>query len=832
MDYQIPNGPKDSPFLFLTPGQERMAYDPTDKLGGMYMLDHDFKGCLTLPFSKEIIPESGRVLLDGQPVPFVVRLIRIMGDIRTWMLGIRLAGLLVDYGVEAALSISGFTDLNGNVMAPVTLTVFTEEQARPLPRYAGHEAVALQAAEEGIVLLKNENQALPLINSRLNVVGEGVYGFLTCAVGAGKINARYQMDFRQAVLADEEYSLNEELADFFRARPDGVPDEDTLRRAAEKNDTAVMILVRASGENMDNSTAPGEYQLAAGEKALLAALNRHFKKLVLVLNAGYPIAMDFTEEYAVDAIVYCGFGGMLAGQALLNVLSGRTNPSGHLTSTWARTYDDLPSAGNFYDCYQNDMQRYTADNGPSLTTRYDEGVYMGYRYFTSRGKKSFYPFGHGLSYTTFEEKVQAVEYRTGKGARVVLRVRNTGGISGKHVAQLYVSKPQTGVEKPLRELMAFGKTKLLVPGESELLTLSAEERNLDTFSEQDQAYLIEAGTYTLYLGDNAERVRAIGSFEIRETIVTRKAQVHMTGQRTTPGYSCGPLFPGVEKMSVRDLIRLSVCAGDGWGMEGTGEAGRIAKVGSIDLPDFVVADGNSGVNMKQKNIGMPSGGTYAASFNPDLLSRIGRVIGEEARELGISMILGPGFNLQRNPLCGRNPEYFSEDPFLAGTLAAAFARGLESSGVQGCYKHLAANNAEASRKRNDSVMDESTLRNLYLRAFEIALRAYEPASVMTSYNLLNGCWTSNDPELVLGVLRQEWGFRGFVMTDWGSYLTADTAQMINSGISWITPCSGDDTFTAPLERAAEEGRLDLRRLRENVSYLLRTVTRGNADESA
>ena len=825
MDYQIPNGPKDAPFLFLMPGQERIIFDPADKLGGLFMLDHDFKGCIHFPFSKEVIPESGQVLLNGQPVPFVVKLIPIMGDIRTWMLGVRLTGLLVDYGVEAALSISGFTDLNGNVMIPVILTVFTEEQAKPLTQYAAHEAVALQAAEEGIVLLKNENQALPLANHRLNVVGEGVYFFQTCAVGAGKINARYQIDFRQAVMEDTEYFLNEELADFFRMQPNGVPNEALLRRAAEKNDTAVMILVRASGENMDNSTAPGEYQLSADEKALLSALNRHFKKLVLVLNTGYPIAMDFTDEYAVDAIVYCGFGGMLAGQALLNVLTGRSNPSGHLTSTWGRTYDDLPTAGNFYDCYQNEMQRYTADTGPSLTTRYAEGVYMGYRYFTSKGKKAFYPFGYGLSYTTFEEKVQTVEYQPGKGAQVVLQVKNAGSMSGKHVAQLYMSKPQTGVEKPLRELIAFGKTKRLAPGEIGLLALFAEERNLDTFSEKDQAYLIEAGNYTLYLGNDAEHIWKIGSFEIRETIVTRKTRVHMTGPRTTPGYSEEPLFPGVEDMPIQDLIRLSVCAGDGWGMEGTGEAGRVAKVGSIDLNDFVVADGNSGVNMKQRNIGMPSGGTYAASFNPDLLSDIGRVIGEEAKELGISMILGPGFNLQRNPLCGRNPEYFSEDPFLAGTLAAAFAKGLESTGVKGCYKHLVANNAEASRKRNDSVMDESTLRNLYLRAFEIALRAYEPAAVMTSYNLLNGCWTSNDPELVLGVLRQEWGFHGFVMTDWGSYLTADIVQMVNSGISWITPCSSDDTFTAPLEQAAKEGRLNIRRLLENVSFMLKTITK-------
>ena len=825
MDHSIKNGPQDEPFLFLNPAEGgRIAFDPTDKLGGMYMLNHDFKGCLTLPFSKEVTPESGRVLLADRPVPFVVRKIRIMSDIDLYMLGIRLVGRIVDYGTEASLSISGFADLNGNVMDPVALTVYTEPQAKPLPEYAAHEAVALQAAEEGIVLLKNEAQTLPLKNPLLNVVGEGVYYFQTCAVGAGKINSRYQIDFRQAVMDDAEFALNEELADFFRDDPTGVPDEALLRSAAEQSGTAVMLLVRASGENMDNSTAPGEYQLSENEKALLKALNRHFNRIVLVLNTGYPIAMDFTEECPVSAIVYNGFGGMLAGRALLNVLTGRTNPSGRLTSTWARTYADLPTAGNFYDCYHNDMQRYTADTGPSLTTRYAEGVFMGYRHFTSRGKRSFYPFGHGLSYTAFAETVESVTWQPTAGAKVILRVENTGNLPGKHVAQLYVGKPKTAVEKPVRELIAFGKTGVLAPGESEALTLIAEESNLDTFSERDGAYLIEAGTYTLYLGDNAERVREIGSFEIPGTIVTRKTRVHMTGERTTPGYSAEPLFPGVEDMPVHDLIRLSVCAGDGWGMEGTGEAGRVAKVGSIQTPDFVVADGNSGVNMKRKNIGMPSGGTYAASFNPALLSEIGRVIGEEAKELGIDMILGPGFNLQRNPLCGRNPEYFSEDPFLAGTLAAAFAKGLESTGVKGCYKHLAANNAEASRKRNDSVMDEGALRNLYLRAFEIALRTYEPASVMTSYNLLNGCHTSNDPELVLGVLRREWGFRGFVMTDWGSYLTADTVRMVNSGISWITPCSSDDTYTRPLEEAAADGRLDVRRLRENVSYLLKTIT--------
>ena len=545
------------PFLYLNPAEgNRVVFDPTDKLGGMYMLDHDFKGCLTLPFSKEVVQDSGSVLLSGEPVPFLVKKICIMSDVELYMLGIRLAGLIVDGGVSLPLEISGFRDLDGRTMAKTDLTVVTEPQARPRPEDWEHEAIALQAAEEGIVLLKNQDQALPLEGKVVNAVGEGVYFFQTCAVGAGKINARYQVDFRQAVLEDPEVSLNGELADFFRSNPCGVPGDDLLRRAAEQSDTAVMLLVRASGENMDNSTAPGEYTLADHETELLKALGKHFRKTVLVLNTGYPIAMDFTETCPASAILVNGFGGMLAGKALLNVLTGRTTPSGRLTSTWARTYADLPTSGNFYDCAQNGMQRYTADTGPELTTCYAEGLFMGYRYFTSTGKPSFYPFGYGLSYTTFEETVLEVKHTPGRDIRVTVLVENTGHVSGKHVVQLYVGKKESCLTRPVRELAAFGKTGILAPGDTETLVLTVEERNLDFFSADDQAYILEAGTYTLYLGADAEHVRETGEFVLPETVATRQTAFHLTGRRTTPGYSGEPLYPGVESLSVRDLIRL------------------------------------------------------------------------------------------------------------------------------------------------------------------------------------------------------------------------------------------------------------------------------------
>ena len=274
---------------------------------------------------------------------------------------------------------------------------------------------------------------------------------------------------------------------------------------------------------------------------------------------------------------------------------------------------------------------------------------------------------------------------------------------------------------------------------------------------------------------------------------------------------------------MKTLARLSVCANHGWGVEGRGEAGRIFPAEGLELPDFVVSDGNSGVNLHEKNIGFPSGATLCASFDKELMLAVGRVIGEEAKALGISLILAPGMNLHRNPLNGRQPEYFSEDPYLAGTMAGHYCKGLESTGVGGCYKHLIANNAESARKRNQSVISERAIRELYFRAFQIALEVHEPISVMTAYNAVNGLFTSCDAELIQGLLFEECGFEGFVMTDWCSYDSADVAEMAIAGNSWITPGSEDDTYTAQLEAAVADGRLSLAQLQQNVLRLLRAL---------
>lgn len=281
----------------------------------------------------------------------------------------------------------------------------------------------------------------------------------------------------------------------------------------------------------------------------------------------------------------------------------------------------------------------------------------------------------------------------------------------------------------------------------------------------------------------------------------------------------------VAQMSPEELARISVCASAGWGMEGIGEAGRVFQTEGYDLPDFPVSDGNSGVNLNIKNIGMPSGVTICASFNKELSEAIGCVIGEEAKTLGMPLVLAPAFNIHRNPLNGRQPEYFSEDPYLSGVMAGFYAKGLEGAGVGGCYKHFIGNNCESSRKRNQSLISERAIREIYFRTFEYAMDVHMPASFMTAYNAVNGCPTAADEELLQGLLREENGFAGFVMTDWTTYDSVDVAAMVQAGNCWITPGSNDDTYTGQIKKGLENGTIDTARLQENVTALIRTMAK-------
>ena len=863
---------KNKPVLFSIGPLE---YDYHDIDGLYFMLDRKLSGCLVMMWDRPMNPDiAGTVMLDGELVTGVVnQYMEAMGQM--WILGIPLRGLVAESGREYQLHVEKFEDMYGNSMDPQDFTLKSIGQEETKPEYAEHERVALEAAREGIVLLKNEDNVLPIRKGEtLNLFGKGVHEFRIGAVGAGKINPRYSINFIEAVRKSEAFVLNEELTAFYGCDEDRIPPEEMIGRAKEASDLALVFLTRAAGENQDASSAKGEFYLDVDEEALIEKVSKTFARTVVILNVGYPVDVTFVQRYKIAGLIYLGFAGMLAGTALLEILSGEVNPSGKLPDTWALDYFDIPASRNFYDC--KDGQRLNTDDEVYLDTCYEEDIYVGYRYFTTFGKKAAFPFGYGLSYSSFEIQPGDIVYN-GKAAELKVSVKNIGAKPGKEVIQIYVGKPESELEQPERELVFFEKTRELLPGEEQCMDICLPAKTLASYSEETAAYILSKGNYRVYIGNSSE-APACGCFDVDERKIIKQVtnllctdtEVKVLSKRE-PEYSFpeGKLsgviegkttfmpyqkrkhyraeFDGkkpdnklsfadvkkepsrvsefVAQMSPEELARISVCASAGWGMEGIGEAGSVFRVEGYGLPYFQVSDGNSGVNLNVRNIGMPSGVTICASFNKELSQKIGRVIGEEAKALGIPLILAPAFNIHRNPLNGRQPEYFSEDPYLSGMMAGFYARGLEGAGVGSCYKHFIGNNCESARKRNQSVISERAIREIYFRTFEYAMEVHMPASVMTAYNAVNGCPTAADEELIQGLLREENGFDGFVMTDWTTYDSVDVASMIQAGNCWITPGSNDDTYTSQIVKGLESGTIEIERLQNNVAALVRILVR-------
>lgn len=843
---------------------EEVPYDVDDVDGKMYMLDHRFSGCIVLRFTKEMREDVyGRVTYEEKELKRgVIARVDVAGGMQ--MFGIPVREVCTDYDKTYTLHVEGFEDTDGNKMEPADIVVHTLPKPEVDPAYEAHDEVALQAAREGIVLLKNEGSVLPLA-SDLEVEVAGAGDFRVGAVGAGKINPRYSMGLKRAF---------EERSGF------------VVKEGAR---TGIFVISRASGENYDNNALKGEYYLTDEEEAQLKSMIERCEKVVVIVNSGYPIDMRWVEKYQVPAVIWCGFAGMLGGQALVEILDGRVNPSGKLADTWTLDYFDIPSSANFYRAPEGG-QALSADCGLFVDTFYEEDIYVGYRYFETFEKPVAFAFGHGLSYTTFSIEAELASDKTsenlggaaasprGKGTGVVsgsdgifatvrTSVKNTGGRAGKEVVQVYARIPDGKLEQPAKRLAGFAKTKELAPGETQELEIVITEKSMASFDTERASWIVEAGTYTFYAGNAVDAVECCGECKVEEERVLlvsenlMKLPVEMELlSKKNPGfpkglksglkreYTC--LTPKAERkhypetewnvaeagegradkavqlastLSVRELARLSVCASHGWGMHETGEAGRIYRLEGRDLPRYAVADGNNGVNINKPNIGMPCSNTVCSTWNTELAFKVGKVIGEEAKENDIQMILAPAMNIHRNPLNGRHPEYFSEDPLLGGIMAGNQCKGLHEAGVGSSMKHTVANNAESSRKRNHSFISERALREIYLKVFEYAMSVQMPTSIMTAYNACNGCFTAEDEEMIQGIFHKEFGFDGYVMTDWNSYDTADVASAIRAGNCWMTPGTTDDTYVQPIIDGVESGYIEEARLRRNVCRILEAV---------
>lgn len=798
---------------------------------------------------------------------------------------------------------------------------------QPSERELAHGRLARQAAVEGTVLLKNEG-LLPFEKpAAIALLGSGAGRTVKGGIGSGDVNNRENISIYQG-FKDAGVSVTSEdwLADFqkryetaryawkekiledakkvenpfdaYSANPFSLPEgrritEEDIKEAF----AAVYVISRIAGEGKDRRRADGDYYLSRKEQEDILFLNQKNLPIVLLLNTGAPVELTDILQQAenIKAVLSVSLPGQEGGHAVADVLFGRAVPGGRLTTTWAKRYEDYPSAENFGYL-----------NGNLETEEYREGIYVGYRYFDSFGIQPLFPFGYGLSYTDFSIKYEGLKI-TGTGIEVTVTVANTGErYSGREVVQVYISLPQTGTAKEYCRLAGFAKTDVLQPGDVQRLTVAIEQKQLACFSEQMHAWIIDEGEYGVWTGNHIASLQLSALLTVSEQIVLEEVNelCHKTEAFNDPGAAEFarseaqkslaaakeqkiPVFNFVpqkeqkktfqtiyaNEQSVEELIPLlygniveSASTLGAAGIQVPGSAGETtgALEGKYGIRSLIMADGPAGVRLQQSyeidrktgtiyNAGVfgslengflgeiqkhedadtyyqyctafPVGTMLAQTWDTELIKKFGEAIAVEMEEFHIDLWLAPGMNIHRNPLCGRNFEYFSEDPFLSGIMAAAVTDGVQNSGTCGVtIKHFACNNQEDNRMGVNACVSERALREIYLRGFEIAVKKSAPAAIMSSYNCVNGIHAANSRDLCTSIAREEWGFEGVVMSDWFTTGPEDGSipwQCVNAGNDIIMPGTPKDD--EDIREAYAQGKLTEETIRSSAGRILAMI---------
>ena len=686
---------------------------------------------------------------------------------------------------------------------------------------------AASAAAEGIVMLKNDNGALPLSKDEVvSVFGRIQLHYYKSGTGSGGMVNVSKVTGIVDGLLESGVKLNEELLNVYKKWDEENPydlgdgwgnepwsqvemplDEQLVADAAQKGSTAIVIIGRTAGEEMDATLTEGSFLLTALEKDMLSKVRKAFEKVVVLLNVGGLIDMSFVNEYAPDSVLYVWQGGMTGGTGTADVLTGKVSPSGKLSDTIAYSVKDYPSDPYFGDRVRN---------------FYSEDIFVGYRWFeTFAPEKVLYPFGFGLSYTTFDVKTVSVSGSDTLTFKV--SVTNTGKFSGKEVVQVYCGAPQGKLGKAARVLCGFAKTKELAPDETQELEISVRLETLASYDDSGVTgnrfcWVLEEGEYKFFVGTDVRSAQETFKFSLNESKVTEKCIQALAPvlpfKRITAENNDGDLSPvmhdvplsevdeparraerlpqeipytgdkGIKLADVKSgkntmdefLAQLSnhdlscIIRGEGMGSPRVtaGFGGVSDALTGFGIPAACCDDGPSGMRLDcgTKAFSLPNGTMLASTFNCELIKELYYLLGLEMSANKVDCILGPGMNIHRHPLNGRNFEYFSEDPFLTGKMAAFQLNGLHSAGVTGTIKHFCGNNQETNRHFIDSAVSERALREIYLKGFEIAVREGNADSIMTTYGSVNGLWTAGNFDLNTVILREEWGFKGFTMTDW------------------------------------------------------------------
>ena len=692
---------------------------------------------------------------------------------------------------------------------------------------------AADAVAEGIVMLKNDNHALPLPKQEpVALFGRIQLHYYKSGTGSGGMVNVSKITNIPEGLTEAGVALYAPLLETYRKWDEAHPydlgdgwggepwaqaemplDDAIVADAAAHCSRAVVVIGRTAGEEMDNRSAAGSYLLTAVEKDMLRICRQHFEKLIVLLNVGNIIDMHFVDDFEPDAVLYVWQGGMTGGTGTAAVLTGAVSPCGKLPDTIAYEISDYPSDANFHDADNND---------------YAEDIYVGYRYFeTFAPERVRYPFGFGLSYTTFAIQTGEVK-RVRESYFLPVTVTNTGSTAGKEVVQLYAAAPQGRLGQPARQLMIFYKTDVLAPGASE--TVNLELSLPDSYDDSGvtghaHCWVREAGEYRFYVGSDVRSAKYAASRFLDETVVLQqcrqamapvKAFRRMKPEAVENGFAVRtedvPLLqfdeaqrrkdalpaemqPDGKSAVLADVLRgdvtmehfiaqfsnaelMQIVRGEGMGSPRV-TAGTASAFGGVSdaltaygIPACCCSDGPSGMRLDcgTKAFSLPNGTMLAATFNLPLMTKLFGYVGLEMTANKVDCLLGPGMNIHRHPLNGRNFEYFSEDPKLTGLIAVAELRGLHAAGVEGTIKHCCGNNQETNRHFLNSTVSERALREIYLRGFELAVKEGGARSIMTTYGAVNGLWTAGNYDLCTEIIRKEWGYTGFLMTDWWANL--------------------------------------------------------------
>lgn len=813
---------------------------------------------------------------------------------------------LVGIVVAVSMMLTGplSTLLNNATITKYTLSDATVSKANEL---------AKDVQSEAVTLLKNDDSNLPLSGKKVNVFGWGSTNPVYGGTGSGSMSKQYKtvslLDGMKQAGLKTNTELSKLYTDYRKDRPEvgmfaqdwtlpEVPakqySDKLVSDAKDFSDEAVVVLTRVGGEGADLPTdmkakgityknnskdyddfQKGEsfLQLSKTERDMIDLVTSNFKKVTLVYNGANTFQFDFLNDYPqIQSVVWCPPAGQTGFSALGEVLAGETNPSGKTSDTFLKDLTKSVSYNNFgkfeYTNMADKAAKYKGFTGDDVTAipgfvNYSEGIYVGYKFYETASDEGLinyddtvaFPFGYGLSYTSFDQKLDSVKYKGGK-VTVTATVTNTGDKAGKDVVEAYYNPPYTdgGIEKASKNLAGFEKTKELQPGESQKVTVKFDDDDMASYDYKGaKAYVLEKGDYDISIQSDSHHVIDHKAITVKDTVTYDSDSNTHNGDKTVAtnqfddvagdvtylsradhfaNYKEATAAPTNFKMSdkaketfynnsnydpkkfdkdsdkmpttgAKNGLKLSdmygkdyddadwdklldqltfddmdnLIANGGYGTQ------ALKSVGKIQLTD---ADGPASLNNNFTgvgSIGFPASTAFACTWNKDLAKQFGEMIGDMAHDMHVAGWYAPAMNIHRNAFSGRTFEYFSEDSLLSGVMASSEISGAKSKGVYSFMKHFALNDQETKRTEMLCTWtNEQAMREIYLKPFEMSVKEGGAQAVMSSFNYIGNTYAGADSALLQTVLRGEWGFKGFVLTDYfGGYGYQNADQEVRAG---------------------------------------------------